>query len=144
MRRILGGTALAFALALTACSDATSPDNKTPSALGVYTLTKLNNLAMPVPLGGFYGFTLEYTSSIMSLAGDSSYHERSIITERVDGKVTRVDTTDAFGLWRQKNSRVVLRDLAATDSIIGTFNNNALTFDITLQDSVFHYVYKRQ
>lgn len=128
----------------TACSDATAPETVTESLVGVYLLTTLNNLPMPVPLGDFYGYTLEYTSSRMSFSTDSSYHERSIVTERVDGRVVQVDTVDAFGLWRQAATRVVLRDAAATDSLVGKIDKGVLTFDVMVEDSMFHYLYKRQ
>lgn len=135
-----------LAVLATACSDTSGPGDNSQAAVGVYVLTSLNNIPMPVPLGEFFGYTLEYTSSRMSLNPDSSFSERSIITERANGVVALIDTVIAVGRWRLTGARMVLRDAAATDSIVGQLSNGTLTFDIKIQpaDSTYHYVYKKQ
>ena len=132
--------AAACALVLMGCSDATAPQD---DAVGVYSMTSLNGIIPPVPLGAFYGYTLEYTSSQLSLAADNSYHERSIITARVDGDVVEVDTSDAFGLWSQSKQRIALRDVEGSDSLFATLKNGSLTLDIMIEDSLYHYVYHK-
>ena len=104
----------------------------------------LNGLTTPVPLGAFYNYTLEYTSSTLSLAADNSYQLRSVITNRVDGAIIHVDTSDLFGPWKQSGKRIVLLDLANSDSLVGAVSKGILTLDVAIDDSIYHYVYKKQ
>jgi hypothetical protein len=140
--RNAGALAL-LSLRVAACSDSAGPSSS-EDATGVYIMQTLNGQPTPVPLGAFYNYTLEYTSSTLSLAADNSYHERSLITNRVDGEVVEVDTADAFGLWKQNGKRVVLSDVAHSDSLVSSLSKGVLTLDVTIQDSLYHYVYKKR
>lgn len=129
---------------LAACSDATAPgvgDN----AVGTYVLQSINNQPMPVPLGAFYGYSLEYTSSTLSVTADKSFHERSLITERLpDGRVAQIDTADAFGLWSEKGSTVYFFDATHADTLTAILKGGTLSYDVMQADSTYHHVYQKQ
>lgn len=138
--RLAAATLLAFGLI--ACSDTAGPPGE--NAVGVYLLQSINARPMPYDLGALYNYQLEYTSSTLTIASDQSFHERAIITERLDGSIVQVDTSDFFGHWLQHQASILLIDAETSDTLKATLKNGLLSYDLSQDTAVFHFVYQKQ
>lgn len=135
------------ALAVSACSDDPAGPPSSPTAAGIYTLLTINNTPMPFPLLLITGYRLEVTSSRLTLQTDSTYAERFVITETIQGTggpVITVDTSTASGRWLQSDTVITFVATDMSEQFDAVFKNQRLTYSVFSGDSSYTFIYQKQ
>jgi len=126
--------AVAMLAASVACTDNTSPSNR--SAGGTYDLQTVNGTSMPYSYNTSSG-TLTIESDIYTLNNDGTYNET--ISETISNGFSNTPTSDAeAGTWYQSGNAVVFSPNYSTQGNYtqytgalsggGTFSHSSITF----------------
>jgi hypothetical protein len=133
--------ALAAAIAIAACSDASSPAvQKSPE--GNYTIATVNGKPVPAPLfSDTGGYTLEITSGLLTLTSDGKYSSVMGFRQTLPGAVsTYSDSTG--GTWLRTGGNVQFTETSTGFTVAAVWTNGRITVtDSSSADAPVSLVY---